>query len=372
MDQDLDRKVRKAVADFFVQAPQRYPAASVALVSIILVLLIWMVPYLQVPESGLNLKERLHQINENRKTVAQIVGGVFILVGLYIAWVRSKAMRDQAEVDREQQLTDLYVKAIEQLGSEKLQIRLGGIYALERIARESAKDHWPIMEVLTAFVRENAPRHWENLSGLQPGEDDVSPPPPYKPTTDVQAVLTIIGRRTRTFGQGEEQPLDLRETHLAGADLRHAKFQGALLAEANLQRAVLWHANLQGANLWQANLQRADLMSANLHGALLMSTNFQWASLSGAKLQWAQLTGANLQRTNLNGANLMGANLQKANLQETSLMGANLQGTILAEAKLQGADLQEAEGLTLGQIAGALWDESTHWPKGFSPPLKAK
>ena len=37
-------------------------------------------------------------------------------------------------------------------------IRLGGIYALERIARDSEKDHGPIMEVLTAYVREKAPR----------------------------------------------------------------------------------------------------------------------------------------------------------------------------------------------------------------------
>ena len=37
-------------------------------------------------------------------------------------------------------------------------IRLGGIYALERIAKDSEKDHGPIMEVLTAYVRENAPR----------------------------------------------------------------------------------------------------------------------------------------------------------------------------------------------------------------------
>lgn len=33
---------------------------------------------------------------------------------------------------------------------------LSGIYALERIAQDSKKDHWPIMEILTAYVRENA------------------------------------------------------------------------------------------------------------------------------------------------------------------------------------------------------------------------
>ena len=44
-------------------------------------------------------------------------------------------------LSREGQVTDRYTKAIEQLGSDKLDVRIGGIYALERVARDSAKDH---------------------------------------------------------------------------------------------------------------------------------------------------------------------------------------------------------------------------------------
>jgi hypothetical protein len=50
-------------------------------------------------------------------------------------------------LSREGQVTDRYTKAIEQLGSEKLDVRIGGIYALERVARDSAKDHPNIIEV---------------------------------------------------------------------------------------------------------------------------------------------------------------------------------------------------------------------------------
>ena len=39
------------------------------------------------------------------------------------------------------QVTDRYTKAIEQLGSDKLDMRIGGIYALERISRDSPRDH---------------------------------------------------------------------------------------------------------------------------------------------------------------------------------------------------------------------------------------
>jgi hypothetical protein len=63
-------------------------------------------------------------------------------------------------LSREGQVTDRYTKAIEQLGSEKLDVRIGGIYALERIARDSARDHPTVMEVLTAFIREHSREQW--------------------------------------------------------------------------------------------------------------------------------------------------------------------------------------------------------------------
>ena len=63
-------------------------------------------------------------------------------------------------LSREGQVTDRYTKAIEQLGSDKLDVRIGGIYALERVARDSARDHPTVMEVLTAFIREHSHEPW--------------------------------------------------------------------------------------------------------------------------------------------------------------------------------------------------------------------
>jgi len=103
------------------------------------------------PEKYAAVKDRMgHYENEARKTLAQILGGILVLVGLYFAWKR-------IEVSREDQITERFTRAIEQLGNEEsMAVRLGGIYALERIAKDSEKDHWIAMEVLTAYVREKA------------------------------------------------------------------------------------------------------------------------------------------------------------------------------------------------------------------------
>ncbi|MCG8919424.1 pentapeptide repeat-containing protein [Actinokineospora sp. PR83] len=50
-------------------------------------------------------------------------------------------------------ITDLYTKAVEQLGSEKAPVRLGGLYALERLAQDHAEQRQTIVNVLCAYLR---------------------------------------------------------------------------------------------------------------------------------------------------------------------------------------------------------------------------
>jgi hypothetical protein len=61
-------------------------------------------------------------------------------------------------------VTARYTKAIEQLGSGKLDVRIGGIYALERIAHNSPQDQPAVLEVLAAFIREQLMRNGHRKS----------------------------------------------------------------------------------------------------------------------------------------------------------------------------------------------------------------
>ena len=218
---------------------RRHSAATVGIALLIVAILaLWKIPLWQIPEQGLTVKERLELQDKARGTLAQIFGGLVVLGGLYLTWRSVAAAWKNVQVNAEGQITERFTRAIEQLGSDKLAIRLGGIYALERIARDSPKDHWPIMEVLTAYVREHAP--WKDTPQPQEGitpeleeptlEGSVQPEtlqPEPKPAADIQAILTVLGRRRRWYGQGENQPLDLRKTDLAGADLPDAHLERA-------------------------------------------------------------------------------------------------------------------------------------------------
>jgi uncharacterized protein YjbI with pentapeptide repeats len=251
------------------------------------------------------------------------------------------------ELTEQGQVTDRYTKAITQLGDEKLDVRIGGIYALERVVRDSARDHPTIMEVLTAFIREHSrdPRP-EPDPGSRRQKRSIRP--------DVQAAATVIARR---HAKRDVQHIDLSHTEIADANLASANLAAANLTDASLNGADLTGAYLRGANLRGAYLLRADLTDADLTAATLTDAHFTGADLSGATLAdtiliRADLSGATLTRAYLRRAYLHGANLTGATLTGTTLINADLDGADLTDAKLNGADLGGAD-LTGADLTGA-------------------
>src|SRR5262249_26632269 len=164
-------------------------------VLLLLFLFVWKVPKWQVANIT-DEKDRLATESGFRQTLVQLVGGAAALGAFYFTAQTLRTSQDTLEVTRQGQITERFTKAIEQLGDkERLMVRLGGIYALERIAKDSEYDHWPVMEVLTAFVREQVPvQDARDTQPLKQAAEDKGQEMPKLPT-DIQAILTVLGRR---------------------------------------------------------------------------------------------------------------------------------------------------------------------------------
>jgi Pentapeptide repeats (8 copies) len=183
-------------------------------------------------------------------------------------------VRRTLEITREGQITERFTRAIDQLGHARLDVRLGGIYGLERIARDSPDDRAAIGEVLTAFIRSHAP--WPpSLPGQYLETAPIDRVPKLQTRApDVQACLWVLGRSGFADALGVDQWLDLSAVDLRRADLRNARLGDVDLRSAGLQRAYLGGAHLRGAfldgsHLEGARLFRADLEDANLDGTYL-------------------------------------------------------------------------------------------------------
>lgn len=263
--------------------------------------------------------------------------------GVYFTGRSLEATRTQTAIAEQGQLTDRFTKAVDQLdrtGTDHLQARLGAIYALERLARDSPRDQPTVVEVLSAFIRTTTPR---------PTPADAPPSaatcPAQALAPDIQAAFTVLGRRDTTHDR-------TARTDLHNTCLTHANLHRVNLHRANLQRAVL-NADLSGADLRGADLTDADLTGAVLTNADLTDTDLFAADLTGAYLGDANLGNGHLRGAHLSGVDLTGANLGGADLTGVDLTGANL-----TEADLSGADLTGAN-LTGANLTEAHHDENT-------------
>lgn len=380
----------------------------------------------------------------NAEDVSKLLLGLAgLLSAPFLVW-RTWIADQQQKTAQETHYTNLLTKAVDQLGAMREEAaeddkkktvtntehRIGAIYALEKLAIDCEQLHWPIMELLSAYVRKNA--KMSNLATeeeihaiylvkdkLRRGDSEelknrkATLP---SPSADVLAALTVIGRRSDkqrnweqlryTWAEENEQRafyLDLtacqltkgdmntlhferasfRSSRLEQASLKSACFEGARLDEARLEGAVLNEAHLEGASLDGAHLgcasldgahlERADLYKADLKGARLCNAHLEDVNLSKATLEGANLSGVRLERAGLYEAHLKGANLKRANLSKAHLDSANLseaqlEGASLYEAHLEGAWLQSATGLTQGQLDQTFGDEDTVLPEGLTRP----
>jgi hypothetical protein len=281
--------------------------------------------------------------------VASFGAALLIVAALLQAATARRRHKEQTDADRQRRITESFSKAAEQLGSDKPEVRLGGIYSLERISKESPDDYWTVMETLCAFVRERARWRVPDSSASETmayGKQFDETQDRQAPPTDIAAVLAVIVRRPEKEQKREKRErwrLDLSGTDLRWADLRNAGFELANLRGAHLDGTDLSNARLQGADLMYGHLKTVDLIDAYLQGA----------DLRDADLESAKLWGANFERAHLGGANLRGADFRGEGF-----------GDIDKGPRL-------ARGVTVisqEQLDSALGDSSTWLPVGLRYP----
>ena len=193
-----------------------------------------------------------------RGSLLQAVGGIVLVAGAITAWRQMLVGRKQHLLDRHVAVTEAFAKAVEYLGnSNAIDVRLGGIYSLDRVSDDDPAEMPRVIEILSAFIRERSP-----------SEGDLP--------RDVLAALTVLARRPWPI------PVDLANANLTGAQLRNAKFSDARLRAANLSNAILTGAILRNADLTNADLRGANLADADLRGALLSNIRISGAVANSA------------------------------------------------------------------------------------------
>ncbi len=238
----------------------------------------------------------------------------------------SRQATEQARQAQIGQTSERFSRSVEQIGSDSIAVRIGGVYSFDSLMRDSEVDQQAIVEILSAFVR------------LRSGE---------------------------ILPQGQRE-----DTHPAPVDLKSAlkvlDAFGVSGARDNSPSMLLAQVDLSGIDLHRIAMHRADLLAANLFGAVLSSANLSGANLGGAKLGSTDLQHADLSGAELFASDLTNADLSGANLSDTDLGLADLSGANLTDANMSGASLTSTN---LTDVTCSSW---TKWPADFLPPPQCK
>lgn len=336
-----------------------------------------------------------------------LVGGPLLIWRVITAHIQAQATRHQADTGREAHYTTLFTKAVEQLGATRevietvefkrepqmpierqtitktepnLEVRLGAIYALDRVARDSERDHWPIMEVLCAYVRnkQNSGEPGEQPAGLVTGSpefrDWLSQLPAAR--VDMQAAVTVIGRRRDDRIEYERQRgfrLDLSNANLQRVILSEANFESTIFDGAFLQVASLSNGSFRDATFNQAQLEGAHLSEGDFDNAIFLeacldTSDVSGASLKGALLDSATFKNAGMHKVNLDGASAMDTNFTNARLENASTVEAIFYGASMNGARVFETNFQFTEGLSTEMLAASFGDETTLLPSDLARP----
>lgn len=288
--------------------------------------------------------------NTYRQLILTLLGGTLAAVTVYVGLRNLHVALRNQELAREGQITDRFSRAVEHLGSDKLDLRLGGIYALERIARDSPADQWTVVEVLSAFIRERAvPPSGEEWPPADPDAylERLAKENSLRPPADIQAALTVIGRRdTQADPADGPRVIDLEKIWCPGLSLCNADMQRASLRHAYIPFARINRTSLSEADLSSACVARAWFILGSLEGTSMVDTDLRKATFHDVPLCWIRAASVNLQGAAFSiDCDLGGASLPFAKLEGASITSPSIRQTVLRKAT---------------------YDQDTEGPPGFS------
>jgi uncharacterized protein YjbI with pentapeptide repeats len=304
-------------------------------------------------------------------TLTRLTLAVPVIVAAWFAWRRVVAVEQQLAVTREdhqlartqQQMardaeaTERFTRAIDQLGAESIEVRLGGLLGLEGIARDAEERFaQPAYEVLVVSLQE-----WTRSDRDSPVG------------TDVAMVLKILRRQSALFDRnvpalgesaGGPDGAHLADVDLSGASLRGADLSGARLRRCRFDRAVLDDVQLAGARIESCAFNECDITNATFHEATITRSWFANATLSRTSFEGATMTenvrfdGASVNSCVMAESTHFRTSFRRTTLRDVDFGESDIASTFFSSAVLEEVTFEESS-ISLARFNKATLDHVT-------------
>jgi len=250
-------------------------AAAAAVVITAVVVIIWLYTIASHARPGTDqANARLDAV----RTGLAAGAGAGAAVGLMLAFRRQHHQEIATDLtDRdatERRITELYTKAVEQLGSDKAPVRLGGLYALERLAQDNPAHRQTIVNVICAYLR-------MPFSATEPVS---KPEPEATEGREAPSAETAMGAEALGDTWQQERQVRLTAQRILAEHLRDDRAKDKRSTELPSPR--FWpdiSIDLAAATLIDFDLANGVIADADFYGATFSgSAGFGGATFSGS------------------------------------------------------------------------------------------
>ena len=250
-------------------------AAAFAVLIIALVVTTWLLAIASGANPG---TDRANARLDAVRTGLAAGAGAGAAVGLMLAFRRqhhqeiATVLTDLDAAER--RITELYTKAVDQLGNDKAPVRLGGLYALERLAEDNSAHRQTIVNVICAYLRMPFPP----MAPAGTPAAEASEDPQSRPAELATGTETAAAAGGDDTWQQERQ-VRVTAQRILAEHLRNDQAKGRHPSGPSSKR--FW----PGIRL---DLTGATLIDFRLEGGVMADANFTGATFTGD----AEFTGA--------------------------------------------------------------------------------
>lgn len=223
--------------------------------------------------------------NEQEYPIIQLFKIFGVVATFYLGWQELEQIRTNQNQNIQVNLVNMkmtenklenetFAAMLKTLASPQLEVRVGGIYVLENLARTNKDFYWPVLHTLISYVKTH--RSIDLNDKKLAYNENIQ--------TDIQAILNFITEGEYDMPHTGTDSLDLSHIYLINVDL-----SGGRLSYVNFEGSILKNVDFSGADLTGANFRNATLKNIYFANSRLIQANF-----NSTKLTEVNFLGANL------------------------------------------------------------------------------
>lgn len=269
-------------------------------------------------------------LGEYVKTVATVLGGALVLLGLWINNRRVAEQIRQNNIAEKGQINTRFKDAATLLGSENVSSILSGVYALHQIASESSvgdeiqKGYVRIIhDILCAYVRENTETIVKEDDGREWRVNS-------KPTIVIQTIIKVL------FKNNEFIYSDLM-TDLSNCIFEDTDFDNAYIANVDFSKTKFIRSTANNCSFVSCYLENTFIDEVNFSGS-----SFDKIVFDNSHIKNTSLTESKLSKCDFWDVILYKTTFEKAKMEKIDFKNAIFEeDVIFSDTALAGFTLDE-------------------------------